>query len=83
MPGIVGRWKEGDSNDIIEFHRDGTVTEKPATGETIRGKYSLEGGRLKINLDGVANELVFPVSIKAEALEMTDPEGQVTRYQRA
>ena len=82
MPTIVGRWKERDGSDITEFHSDGTVTEKPASGETIRGKYSMEGGRLKIKLARVADELIFPVSIKADTLEMTDPEGQVTHYRR-
>jgi hypothetical protein len=67
---------------VTEFAADGTVTEKPASGETIRGRYSLEGGRLKINLEGAADELVFPVVIGATTLDMTDPEGQVTRYNR-
>lgn len=67
---------------MTEFAADGTVMEKPASGETIRGRYSLEGGRLKIKLEGAADELVFPVVIGGGTLDMTDPEGHVTRYHR-
>jgi hypothetical protein len=82
-PSIVGRWKEPNGNDTTEFHADGTVTERPASGETIRGRYSLEGGKLKINLQGVDDEIVFNATVRADALEMTDSEGNVTRYQKA
>lgn len=59
------------------------MTERPASGETIRGRYSLEGGKLKIKLDGVDEEIVFSATVRADALEMTDSEGSVTRYQKA
>ena len=80
-PSIVGRWKEPNGNAVTEFNADGSVTETPVRGEIIRGRYSLEGGTLKLNLDGV-EELSFPVKLGAEILEMTDPEGQVTKYKR-
>jgi hypothetical protein len=80
-PSIVGRWKESNGSDITQFVADGTVTETPASGETIRGRYSLEGGTLKLNLEGV-EELSFPVKLGAETLEMTDTEGSVTKYKR-
>lgn len=81
-PSIVGRWKDPGSGDITEFHADGTVTEIVAGGEPIRGRYSLAGDRLKLNLEGVPDELSFPVTIKADTLEMVDPDGHMTRYQR-
>lgn len=59
------------------------MTEKPASGETIRGRYSLDGAKLKIRLEGLPDELSFSAVVKADALEMTDPDGQVTRYRRA
>jgi len=80
---IVGKWKEPNGSDTTEFHADGTVTERPASGETIRGRYSFEGGKLKINLQGVADEIVFQATVTADALETTDSEGQVTRYRKA
>lgn len=58
------------------------MTEKTGSGETIRGRYSLQEKKLKINLEGVPDELSFPVAIGAETLEMTDPEGKITHYQR-
>ncbi|CAN5573044.1 hypothetical protein BH18VER1_BH18VER1_21000 [soil metagenome] len=79
---IVGRWKEPGSGETTEFHSDGSVTEKTSSGETIRGRYSLQGKQLKINLEGVPNELSFPVAIAADTLEMSDSEGNVTLYQR-
>ena len=81
-PSIVGRWKDPKTADITEFHADGAVTENVSGGEPIRGRYTLDGGKLKINLDGLANELSFPVTIKADTLEMIDPDGHMTRYQR-
>jgi hypothetical protein len=82
-PSIVGRWKEPQGSDTTEFHADGTVTERPASGETIRGRYSLEGGKLKIKLEGVADEIVFTASVGADSLEMSDADGHMTLYKRA
>ena len=79
---IVGRWKDPNSNDTTEFHADGSVTEKTGSGETIRGRYSLQDKQLKINLEGVPDELSFPVAIGPDKLEMTDPDGKITHYQR-
>lgn len=81
-PGIVGRWKEPNGNDITEFRADGTVVERPASGEVIRGRYSLAGTKLKITLEAVPEELSFAASIKDDTLEMKDPDGQVTEYRR-
>ena len=78
----MGRWKEPKGSDTTEFHADGTVTEKPASGENIRGRYTLEGAKLKIRLEGVPDELSFSAVIKTDALEMTGPDGQTTRYER-
>jgi hypothetical protein len=80
--GIVGRWKDSNGNDTTEFRSDGTVVEQPASGELIRGRYSLEGTRLKITLEGLPKELLFVASIKDDALEIKDPDGQITEYRR-
>lgn len=80
---IVGKWREPQGKDTTEFHSDGTITEKPATGETIRGRYLFDGTHLKIHIDGVADELTFSAKIQNDTLEMTDRDGQSTRYQRA
>jgi hypothetical protein len=81
-PTIVGKWREPGSSDTTEFHADGSVTEKTGSGETIRGRYSVRDKHLKINLDGVSDQLSFPVAIAADKLEMTDPDGKITHYER-
>ena len=58
------------------------MTENVSGGEPIRGRYSLTGGQLKLNLDSVADELSFPVTVKADVLDMVDSDGHMTRYQR-
>ncbi len=82
-PSLVGRWKEPNADDITEFRDDGTVIERPASGEPIRGRYSLDGPKLKVKLDGAPDDLSFSISIKQDTLEMTYPDGQVTVYRRA
>ncbi len=79
----MGRWKEPQGSDVTEFHHDKTVTEKPASGPLIRGRYVFDGSKLSINLDGVADELAFTAALKGNVLEMTGPDGQTTRYERA
>lgn len=79
---IVGRWREPKGSDVTEFHNDKTVTEKSSSGPSIHGRYSFEGSKLKINLDGVPDELSFNAVIKGHSLEMTEPDGQTTRYER-
>jgi hypothetical protein len=79
---IVGRWKEPQGSDTTEFHADGTVTESPAGSEKIRGRYTLEGAKLKIRLEGVPDELSLSAVFKGDALEMTGPDGQMTRYEK-
>jgi hypothetical protein len=81
-PSIVGRWKDPSTGDITEFHVDGSVTENVSGGDAIRGRYSLAGDKLKLNLEGVPDELSFPVTIKADTLDMVDGDGHMTRYQR-
>ena len=58
------------------------MTENVSGGAPIRGRYSMSDGKLKLNLDGVPDELSFPVTIKGDTLDMVDPDGHMTRYQR-
>ncbi|MDQ6622718.1 MAG: DUF5640 domain-containing protein [Verrucomicrobiota bacterium] len=80
-PSIVGRWQERGSKEATEFRADGTLLERLGNGEMINGRYVLEGARLQIELQDVG-PLSFSVSLNAETLELTDAEGQVTRYRR-
>ncbi|MEP6809370.1 MAG: DUF5640 domain-containing protein [Chthoniobacterales bacterium] len=83
QPSLVGRWKEPKGADTTEFLADGTVMERPATGESIRGRYTLEGSKLKIRLQGMTDDLSFTAVVKGNTLEMTDPDGAKTSYERA
>ncbi len=71
----MGQWKEPNGSDTTEFRADGTLTERPAQGETIRGRYSLEGAKLAVQLEGMGEELSFNVLIHSDVLEMTDSDG--------
>lgn len=81
-PSIVGKWKEPNASDTTEFRADGSVIERPANGDNVNGRYSLEGETLKVKLDGVADELAFTISLTQDTLEMKYPDGQATIYQR-
>jgi hypothetical protein len=81
-PSLIGRWQEPGSSDTTEFRADGTLVERLGSGETINGRFSLNGSRLKIKLESVG-ELSFSATIEADALALTDPDGQVTQYRRA
>lgn len=78
----MGRWKEPNGSDTTEFRADGTLIENPAEGETIHGRYSLDGRNLKVQLEGMAEDLSFTVVIRSDVLEMTDAEGSTTKYDR-
>ncbi len=67
---------------MTEFYEDGKVVENVASGEPIHGRYSLNGETLKINIEGVAEELSFSAALKQDTLEMRDSDGQVSRYRR-
>lgn len=86
-PPIVGRWRDasgtGDGSESTEFHADGSVTERLAGGDTIRGRYLLVGDNLTINLEGMEEALDFTAMVRQDTLEMTDAGGQRSTYRRA
>ncbi len=79
---LVGSWKEPKGTDTTEFLADGTVIERPATGEGIRGRYTLEGSKLKIRLQGMTEDIFFTALLHGNTLELTDPDGVKTSYER-
>ncbi|MEP6957055.1 MAG: DUF5640 domain-containing protein [Chthoniobacterales bacterium] len=86
-PPIVGRWRDasgtGDGSESTEFNADGSVTERLAGGDTIRGRYLLSGDNLTINLEGMEEALDFTAMVRQDTLEMTDAGGQRSTYRRA
>jgi hypothetical protein len=66
---------------MTEFRGDGTLAERLGSGDTINGRYSLNGVNLRVELES-GDELAFSVSLNANTLELTDGNGQVARYRR-
>lgn len=73
---------EPGGTETTEFRPDGTLVEKPASGDVIHGRYELDNSKLKVRLEGVPDELAFAVVIKNDLLEMTDAAGSTTKYRR-
>lgn len=80
-PSIVGRWQEPGSNDMTEFREDGSLIERLGSGETINGRYVLDGVRLRVKLES-GDELSFSAAVTRDTLELADPDGQVASYRR-
>ena len=80
-PTLVGHWQEPGNSDSVEFRADGTLLEHTPAGDGVRGRYTLAGDRLTIQIDGV-DPLAFDISLNPKTLELRDGNGQVTRYSR-
>lgn len=66
---------------MTEFRSDGTLIERLGSGDTINGRYWLDGASLRVELES-GDELSFDVSLAADALALTDQDGQAARYRR-
>lgn len=82
---IIGKWKEIDGTETIEFFKDGTVSvvdeDMPMGGDY---KF-VDDGHLRIELGGLGalvGPMVFTVSISKNELSLTDANGKVSKYRR-
>ena len=66
---------------MTEFHNDGALVERLASGESINGRYSLRGTQLSVELES-GDELSFSIALAADSLALTDANGQVAQYSR-
>jgi len=66
---------------MTEFREDGSLIERLGSGDTINGRYSLNGGKLSVKLES-GDELSFAVALSDGTLSLSDPEGQVANYRR-
>jgi hypothetical protein len=82
---IIGRWKEIDGSETIEFFKGGTVSIVDR-GKSTAGDYRfLDVGRLRFDLGGigaVAGPMIFSASIIGDKLILTDANGKATKYTR-
>ncbi len=83
---IVGKWKEIDATEIIEFFKDETIN---AVDKDISatGTYSfIDKNRLKIEYGGVigslAGPLIYEVSFNGDVLTTTNSKGEKSKYRR-
>ncbi len=79
-PSILGRWREPNHNEVIEFRADGALIETNTNGGSFQGRYALAGDRLTAELDD--NQLSFRVTVTAQTLQLEDSDGQITHYAR-
>ena len=84
---LLGKWQGMNITETAEFFPDGTILTSTDDKDTAAGKYSLlDATRLKIELGGkMAHDgpLVCSFSIKGEELELSDPSGKTSHYERA
>lgn len=66
---------------MTEFREDGSLIERLGSGETINGRYVLDGVRLRVKLES-GDELSFSAAVTRDTLELADPDGQVASYRR-
>lgn len=83
---LIGKWQEKGKSDVTEFRADGTFTIH--VGERFTGKYKpADSEHIKLTFDGVAGKVVGESKWKAvvhgDVLELTDPDGNKSEFQRA
>ena len=82
---ILGRWKEVDGTETMEFLKDGTVIVVDE-GMSMAGTYKwIDNDRVKIELGGLGalvGPVVATVSMSGGELTFTMPDGKVSKYNR-
>ena len=82
---IVGRWKEADGTETMEFRKDGTVTIEDE-GQSMAGNYKIaDNGQIKleiVSVDAHAVPILSEGSLSDAKLNFTLPSGKVTKYSK-
>jgi len=78
---IVGKWKDVDKAEIVEFSKGGSLSVL-TKGASLEGNYKfIDEGRVQIELKGFGSTMFF-VNISGDELSLTQPGGAVSRYKR-
>jgi hypothetical protein len=82
---LVGKWQEQGDPSVTEFRADGTFVIH--LGEKLTGKYKSAGKEhIKLSFDGVVGKVVgestWKTVVQGDNLELTDPDGNKSRFQR-
>lgn len=85
--GIVGKWKEVDGTQTIEFFKDGTVTTVDKGEPPLTGNYKfIESNRIRMEFTGIGELLgavIAEYKPKENEIVLTNPMGKIERYKRA
>lgn len=83
---IVGTWQDADGAETITYKKDGTFSEKLASGDVVTGTYSMtDSTHIKVKFEGAMaamGEQTFPVTLNGDAMDVTGPSGTVQHYKR-
>lgn len=77
---LVGKWRNVDTNEVIEFSGDGSVA--LIGSKAVTGEWSMHLGQVKIKLLEVPVVMLRNLGIHRNRLELTDETGQYDRYIR-
>jgi len=82
---ILGKWKEIDKTEVIQFYKDGTVNVIDK-GISLGGSFKcIDHQHIKMELGSLgvlAGPMVYTVSVSKDELTLTDSRGKVSRYRR-
>ncbi|MDD4888698.1 MAG: hypothetical protein PHU85_02115 [Phycisphaerae bacterium] len=87
-PGIVGVWRlKTDQMDVESIYApDGAytchITPAAGPGRTVTGKYTLDGAKLRVHIDGRDQATTYTWDVRGDTLELTDDKGNSTRMDR-
>jgi len=85
---ILGKWKEVDSSEQIEFFSDGTFYVKK-DNQAFNGKYYfLHDGRLKMEISDfwmkllMPQPLIYEISFKGDTMTTKNQENKISKYHK-
>ncbi len=77
---IVGKWKDSEGVETIEYKADGSMIETMAGSDVIKGKYSfVDATHIKAEVEGpmaAMGPIVSQVVIKGDTMTVTEADGQ-------
>ena len=76
---IVGKWKQVDGQEVLEFFKDGTLT--TTYDNSVETYRFLDENRMRVEGAGKP-AMVLTVSITGDELKITYPKGNTTTHQR-
>ncbi len=83
---IIGKWKQIDATQIIEFFEDGTVSIVDKGEPSLAGDYKfIDKKKIKMEFKGIGElfgAIIAEVSPSGDEITLTNPMGKIERYRR-